>query len=104
MYPPHKIVTNISGAQVAQAIRELEQSIEVDRAEIGHYRILAQMLSATTVTAVGEPKVPMGVEFALRDKDQAKELMQGLVRMEYDQINAKQEVVSFLQRLMAYTA
>jgi hypothetical protein len=79
MHPPHKIVTNISRAQVTQAISELEQSIEVDRAEIGHYQILAQMLSATSVTAVGEPTVPMGVEFALRDKDQAKELVRGLV-------------------------
>ncbi len=102
MYPPHRVVTNIPKAQVNRAIEELEQSIEVDRAEIGHYQILERTLSLTSVTAAGEPKVPMGVDFALREKGQVIKLLQGLVRMEYDEINGKQEVVSFLNRLMAY--
>jgi hypothetical protein len=102
MYPPHRIVTNVPKAQVAQAIKELEQSIEVDRAEIGHHRILGQMLAATSLTAAGGPTVPMGMDFALREKDRAKGLLLGLVQMEYDEINAKLEVVGFLNRLMAY--
>jgi hypothetical protein len=84
-------------------MRELEQSIEVDRAEIGHYQILEQMLSATSLTAIGRPTVPMSVDIALREKDQVKGLLQGLVRMEYDEINGKQGVLSFLRRLMTYT-
>jgi len=103
MYPPHRIVTNVPREQVNQAIRELEQSIEVDRAEVGHYQILAQTLLATSVAAVGGPGVPMGVDFVLREKDQAVKLLQGLVRMEYDEIGGKQEVVGFLRRLAAYT-
>jgi hypothetical protein len=99
MYPPPRIVTNIPRAQISLAIRELERSIEVDRAEIGHYQILEQMLSATSLTAVGGTKEPMGIDFALREKDQVKGLLQALVRMEYDEINGKQEVVSFLRRL-----
>ena len=102
MFPPLRIVTNISKEQVAQAIRELEESIEVDRAEIGHYQILGQKLSATSVTAIGERKVPMGVDFTLREKDQAVRELQGLVQKEYEEINGKQDVASFLQRLMAY--
>jgi hypothetical protein len=102
MYPPQRIVTNFPKAQVTQAIRELEQSIEVDRVEIGIYQILEQRLSATSVTAAGGPAVPMGVEFALREKDRAKRVLQGLVQKEYEEINGKQEVVSFLHRLMTY--
>jgi hypothetical protein len=102
MYPPLRIVTNIPRAQVAQAIKELEQSIEVDRAEIGHYQILEQKLSATFVAAVGERKVPMGVDFTLREKDQAMKVLQGLVQKEYEEINGKRDVVSFLNRLMVY--
>ncbi len=103
MHPPQRIVTNIAKAQVHQAIEELEQSMEVDRVEIGHYQILEQTLSVTSMTAVGEPRIPMGMDFALREKDQVIKLLQGLVRMEYDEINGKKEVVSFLNRLMVYT-
>lgn len=102
MYPPQRVVTNIPKAQVAQAIAELEQSIEVDRVEIGIYQILEQRLSETSVTAVGGQAVPMGVDFALREKDQAKLVLQGLVLKEYEEINGKREVVSFLNRLKAY--
>jgi hypothetical protein len=103
MHPPQRIVTNIPRAQVNQAMRELEQSIEVDRAEIGHYQILEQMLSATSLTAIGGAAVSMSTDIALREKDQVKGLLQGLVRMEYDEINGKQGVLSFLRRLMTYT-
>lgn len=102
MDSPQRMVTNLRKAQLDQAIRELEQSIEVDRVEIGHYQILEQMLTATSVTATREPTAPMGVDFALREKDRVKGVLQGLVRMEYDEINGKQEVASFLNRLLAY--
>ena len=102
MHPPPRIVTNVSKARVAQAIEELERSIEVDRAEIGHYQILEQTLSATSVTAVGESKQPIGVGFALREKDQAMKALLLLVQKEYEEINGKQEVVSFLNRLLFY--
>jgi hypothetical protein len=102
MYQPQRMVTNFPKEQLAHAIRELEQSIELDRVEIGGYQILEQKLSATSVTAVGGPKMPMGVDFALREKDQVRKELQGLVQKEYDIINGKQEVVSFLRRLMGY--
>ena len=102
MHPAQKIVTNLPRPQVNQAIEALEQSIEVDRAEISHYQILAQMLSVTSLTAMGEPRPPMGVDFALREKEQVIKLLQRLVRLEYDEINGKQEVVSFLNLLLAY--
>lgn len=102
MYRAQRIVTNLPRAQVAKAIEELEQSIEVDRVEIGHYQILERALSMTSVTAVGESKPPMGVDFALREKDQVMKVLLRLVQMEYDEINGKLEVVSFLQRLMTY--
>jgi hypothetical protein len=103
MYPPQRIVTNIPRGQLEQAMRELEQSIEVDRVEIGHYQILEQVLSATSLRAAGGREVPMGVDFALREKYEMKSVLQGLVRMEYDEINGKQEVISFLNRLKAYS-
>ena len=102
MYPPQKIVTNIPREQVSQAIAELEQSVEVDRIEIGIYQILEQRLSQTSVTAVGGQVVPMGVDFAMREKDHASMVLQGLVQKEYEEINGKREVVSFLNRLLAY--
>ena len=102
MFPAQKIVTNIPRAQVNQAVEELEQSIEVDRTEISHYRILAQTLSVTSLRAVGEPRPAMGLDFALREKDQVTKLLQRLVQLEYDEINGKQEVVSFLNLLLAY--
>jgi len=102
MYPAQRIVTNISRKQVDQAIEELEQSIEVDRTEIGHYQILEQMVSAASLKAVGGGKAPMGLDFALREKQQAKHALQGLMQLEYDEINKKQEVLSFFNRLRAY--
>jgi hypothetical protein len=102
MYPPQRIVTNISREQVDQAIEELEQSIEVDRTEISHYQILERMLSATSLRAVGGGKAPMGLDFALREKQQAKGALQGLMQMEYDEINKKQEVLRFFNRLRVY--
>jgi hypothetical protein len=104
MYPPQRIVTNITRAQVVQAIMELEESIEVDRAEIGHYQILEEKLSATSVASVNGEGVPMVVDFTLREKDQVKGVLQGLVQKEYDEINGKREVVSFLYRLMSFAA
>ena len=102
MYPLQRIVTNISREQVDRAIEELEQSIEVDRAEIGHYQILEQTLSATSLRAVGGGRPPMGLDFAFSEKQQAKGALQGLVQMEYDEINKKQEVLSFFNRLRVY--
>jgi hypothetical protein len=102
MYPPHRIVTNMSKEHVDQAIEELEQSIEVDRTEIGHYQILEEMLSAASLKAVGGGKAPMGLDLALRERQQAKGVLQGLRQLEYDEINKKQEVLSFFNRLRAY--
>jgi hypothetical protein len=102
MYPRQRIVTNISREQVDRAIEELEQSIEVDRTEIGHYQILEQMLSAASLRTVGGGKAPMGLDFALREKQQAKGALLGLMQLEYDEISKKQEVLSFFNRLRVY--
>jgi hypothetical protein len=102
VHPQERVVTNIPRAQVAEAIRELEQSIEVDRAEIGHYQILGQTLSATSVRASDGGGVPRGVELALREKDEATKVLWGLIQKEYEEINGKLEVVDFLKRLLVY--
>ena len=102
MYPPQRIITNMSRQHVDQAIEELEQSIEVDRTEIGHYQILEEMLSAASLKAVGGGKAPMGLDLALRERQQARGALQGLRQLEYDEINKKQEVLSFFTRLRAY--
>ena len=102
MEPPQRIFTNFPKAQIMEAIRELDLSMEVDRTEVGLYRILDQKLSEIYLTAPREPRLPMGLDFAIREKDQMRKVLQGLVRKEYDEINEKQEVISFLYGLIAY--
>ena len=102
MYPAQRIVTNLPKEQIDQAIKEIDQSIEVDRAEIGLYQILQQRLSETLVAAPGEETAPMAVDFILREKDEVAKILQGLVQKEYDEINGKQDVMTFLDRLLAY--
>jgi hypothetical protein len=102
MYPQQRVVTNLSKEQIAQAIREIDRSIELDRAEISLYRILHERLSAIQVSAPGEPKTPIAVDFIMREKDEMMRALQGLVEKEYDEINGKQDVMGFLSKLSAY--
>jgi hypothetical protein len=102
VFPPQRIFTNLPKEQISQVTKELEESIEVDRSEIGLYRILQQRLSATSISAPGETKQPMGVDLMLREKDEAMRVLWGLVQREYEEINGKQEVIRFLNGLSYY--
>ena len=102
MYPPQRIVTDLPKEQIIQAIKELDQSIEADKTEIGLYQIVLQRLSAARVSELGEPKTAAGLDYVLREKDEVTRILQGLIEKKYDEINGKQDVMGFLSKLTVY--
>jgi hypothetical protein len=102
VYPPQRIFTNISKEQILELVKDVNRSMESDAAEVSLYQILEQRLATVEVRAPGEKQAPMGVDLALREKDEVIRVIRGLVQKKYDEINGKQEVVAFLKRLAAY--
>lgn len=100
--PEKRIFTNFQRWEIIQSIRNLQDSIELDKVEVGFYQIIDRKLSETTITAPDEAEVPMGVDFALREKDEIRRVLLGLVQREYDSINGKEQVIRFLNRLLPY--
>jgi len=102
MLSPSMTVTNLSKEQILEAKRDLERSIEANREQISLFQILLQRLSRTSVTSKGGGDLPMAADFLLREKDEVRRVLQGMIQREYDQINGKQDVAAFLDRLLPY--
>ena len=102
MLSPSMTVANLSKEQILEAKRDLERSVEANREQISLFQILLQRLSTTTVTSKGGGDLPMAADFLLREKDEVHRVLQGMIQREYDQINGKQDVAAFLDRLLPY--